>query len=231
MEFVLERYNYWIIILLMMGGLYIVFEAENTIKKLVGLGIFQTSVLFFYVTLGKTAGGTAPILVGDAHGHHGDEHHGEAAGHSAAAASSAHSADHETEHAASDHHDDHLDAEKHVEDAHVAEGAHDLDVAGHDVHVDTHASDHAADAAAAADHASDAAHGAVSDALHMAGGDVIYSNPLPHVLMLTAIVVGVATLSVGLSLVVRIREAYGTIEMDEVRGADIAESEAEGEAA
>ncbi len=49
----------------------------------------------------------------------------------------------------------------------------------------------------------------------------LYSNPLPHVLMLTAIVVGVATLSVGLALVVRIREAYGTIEDNEVRDMDL----------
>ncbi len=44
----------------------------------------------------------------------------------------------------------------------------------------------------------------------------VYSNPLPHVLMLTAIVVGVATLALGLALVVRINEAYGTIEEDEI---------------
>lgn len=44
----------------------------------------------------------------------------------------------------------------------------------------------------------------------------IYSNPLPHVLILTAIVVGVATLALGLALVVRINEAYGTIEEDEI---------------
>ena len=44
----------------------------------------------------------------------------------------------------------------------------------------------------------------------------IYSNPLPHVLMLTAIVVGVATLALGLALCVRIQEAYGTIEEDEI---------------
>ena len=44
----------------------------------------------------------------------------------------------------------------------------------------------------------------------------IYSNPLPHVLILTAIVVGVATLALGLALVVRIREAYGSIEEDEI---------------
>lgn len=45
---------------------------------------------------------------------------------------------------------------------------------------------------------------------------VVYSNPLPHVLILTAIVVGVATLSVGLSIAVRIREAFGTVEADEI---------------
>lgn len=44
----------------------------------------------------------------------------------------------------------------------------------------------------------------------------VYSNPLPHVLILTAIVVGVATLALGLALVVRIDEAYGTIEEDEI---------------
>lgn len=45
---------------------------------------------------------------------------------------------------------------------------------------------------------------------------IVYSNPLPHVLILTAIVVGVATLALGLALVVRIHEAYGTIEEDEI---------------
>jgi multicomponent Na+:H+ antiporter subunit C len=54
----------------------------------------------------------------------------------------------------------------------------------------------------------------------VAEGFTIYSNPLPHVLILTAIVVGVATLALGLALVVRIREAYGTIEEDEILGQD-----------
>ena len=48
----------------------------------------------------------------------------------------------------------------------------------------------------------------------------VYSNPLPHVLILTAIVVGVATLALGLALVVRIHEAYGTIEEDEIFAKD-----------
>ncbi len=50
--------------------------------------------------------------------------------------------------------------------------------------------------------------------------DVVYSNPLPHVLILTAIVVGVATTALGLSLVVRINEAYGTVEEDEIQRMD-----------
>ncbi len=47
-----------------------------------------------------------------------------------------------------------------------------------------------------------------------------YSNPLPHVLILTAIVVGVATTALGLALVVRIKEAYGTTEEDEIHSLD-----------
>jgi multicomponent Na+:H+ antiporter subunit C len=54
----------------------------------------------------------------------------------------------------------------------------------------------------------------------VAEGYRVYSNPLPHVLILTAIVVGVATLALGLALVVRIREAYGTIEEDEILDRD-----------
>jgi multicomponent Na+:H+ antiporter subunit C len=57
----------------------------------------------------------------------------------------------------------------------------------------------------------------------VAEGHVVYSNPLPHVLILTAIVVGVATLALGLAIVVRIREAYGTIEEDEILAQDRAE--------
>lgn len=48
----------------------------------------------------------------------------------------------------------------------------------------------------------------------------LYSNPLPHVLILTAIVVGVATTALGLALVVRIKESYGTIEEEEIHKQD-----------
>lgn len=57
----------------------------------------------------------------------------------------------------------------------------------------------------------------------IAPGFDTYSNPLPHVLILTAIVVGVATLALGLALVVRIREAYGSIEEDEILARDSAD--------
>jgi len=57
-------------------------------------------------------------------------------------------------------------------------------------------------------------------------GIFVYSNPLPHVLILTAIVVGVATTAVGLALIVRIHEAYGSVEEDEIHALDIADDEA-----
>ena len=172
LEFILERANYWAIIGLMMLGLYITFEATNLIKRLVGLSIFQTSVFLLYITLGKVAGGTAPILFGADKGYHGDDKgHGDEAGHAAESA---------------DHAGD--------------------------------AADHAAEAVEKAAHYGEEAAKQLEN---------VYSNPLPHVLILTAIVVGVATLSVGLALVVRIREAYGTIEADDIREIDIQTADAE----
>ena len=50
--------------------------------------------------------------------------------------------------------------------------------------------------------------------------DQLYSNPLPQVLILTAIVVGISTTALGLASVVRIYEAYGTVEDDEIQQAD-----------
>ncbi len=108
-------YNYWIVIGLMMIGLYVMIARGNLIKKVIGMNLFQTSVILFYVSMGKIEGGTAPILK---------------------------------------------------------------------------------------------------------EGIELYSNPLPHVLMLTAIVVGVATTAVALALVVRIREAYDSIEEDEILAQD-----------
>ena len=70
--------------------------------------------------------------------------------------------------------------------------------------------------------AADRAAQVATDAAHAAtqASEILYSNPIPHVLMLTAIVVGVATLALGLSLIVRINEAYGTIEEDEIARKD-----------
>jgi multicomponent Na+:H+ antiporter subunit C len=65
---------------------------------------------------------------------------------------------------------------------------------------------------------------AAEGAAHVA--TAVYSNPLPHVLMLTAIVVGVATMAVGLALVVRIHEAYGTTDDAELRALDAADDAA-----
>ncbi len=123
MEF-LGLFNYWVVILLMMVGFHTLISRGNLVKKVVGLNIFQTSVIIFYVSTGKIVNGTAPILIEDDHG--------------------------------------------------AAEGVE-------------------------------------------ASAQVLYSNPLPHVLMLTAIVVGVATMAMALALVVRIRETYGTIEEDEIQ--------------
>lgn len=111
----LGHYPYWVSIVLMMLGFYVVIARGNLVKKLVGLNIFQTAVFLLYISFGKIWGGTPPIL---------------------------------------------------------------------------------------------------------AEGWKTFSNPLPHVLILTAIVVSVATTAVGLALVVRIRRAYGTAEEDEVRHQD-----------
>ena len=114
--FVMGHLNYWLFIMLMMTGLFIVISRGNLIKKIVGLNIFQTSVFMFYISIGKVAGGTAPIFP--------------------------------------------------------------LDM--------------------------------------KINPSTLYSNPLPHVLILTAIVVGIATTALGLALIVRIREAFGTIEDEEI---------------
>ena len=154
LEFILERGNYWAIIGLMMIGLYIAFASTNLIKRLIGLGLFQTSIILFYISLSRIDGGTAPILFGKDYKK--DKGHGDGYG---------------------------------------------------------EAGEHGGEAAS---HGADAAYGAAK-AYGEAGMENVYSNPLPHVLMLTAIVVGVATLAVGLAIIVRIREAYGTVEADEIR--------------
>ena len=82
--------------------------------------------------------------------------------------------------------------------------------AGHGTHTD-HA-DHS-------DHAHDAGHEVADEIVHhgVEAAELIYSNPLPSVLMLTAIVVGIATTALALALIVRIGEDYGTVEEDEIQ--------------
>lgn len=181
---ILGRWNELFVIVLMMTGLYTVISSDNLVKKIIGLNLFQVSVIMFYVSMGKVAGGTAPILPADGHG--GDDGHGEG-GHAANA---------------------------------LGEAAHSLvsteggDAAGHAAEAATHGTEAAGHGADAVAHGADAAGHAA---------EIIYSNPLPHVLMLTAIVVGVATTALGLSLIIRIMEAYGTVEEDEILEMDRAE--------
>lgn len=253
-DFALERYNYWIFIVLMMIGLYIVFARANLVKKLVGLNIFQTSVFIYYISIGKIAGGTAPIYVDGelekaaaAHGGgHGEEHgdgslHETPDGHDAntLGGAGAHHAEADAGalHAKISNAFPENDMKAALEAAPPAEGAdiHGLHAAPSD-DVLAKIGNEALSAAdkrppapqfelaepAASLHAGDHANTMV-DALNGGYPDVVqtvYTNPLPHVLILTAIVVGVATTAVGLALAVRIREAYGSIEEDELEAAD-----------
>ena len=53
-----------------------------------------------------------------------------------------------------------------------------------------------------------------------ADGATVFSNPLPQVLILTAIVVGISTTALGLGIVVRVKEEYGSIEEHEIQETD-----------
>lgn len=141
-QYLIDHFNFWVAVVLMMIGLYAMITKNNLIKKLIGMSIFQTAIILFYVSAGVKEGATIPIL----------EHHAA-----------------ETEQ---------------VEAGEHAEG-----------HSTTNAS------------ASHEAHAINPDD---------YSNPLPHVLMLTAIVVGVATLGVALAVSQVIYKNYGTLEEDEI---------------
>lgn len=115
MTLTIGLYNYWMVIILMMIGLYTMISRGHLVKKLVGLNIFQAAVFLLYISVGFVRDAAPPLL--------------------------------------------------------------DPDVER-------------------------------------------YSNPLPHVLILTAIVVGVATTALGLALALRIREAYGTVDEDELHRLD-----------
>lgn len=213
LTFVAERYNYWVFIVLMMMGLYIVIARGNLIKKMIGLSVFQTSVFIYYISIGKIAGGTAPIYLYDdlkkrmAHdGHHAAE---KLAGKPPIGQGSIH-ADPSLPDGFRQPGNDlqsltaKIPAAPAGEPLHSGPGAANDILAAPDLKIDNSIADAAI----------------LAKELGKGAAEIIYTNPLPHVLILTAIVVGVATTAVGLSLIVRIREAYGTIEEDELEAAD-----------
>ena len=170
-ELLVERFNYCVYVVLLLIGLYAMIAKNNLIKKLIGMSIFQTAIILFYVSIGVKEGGTIPIYVAehDPHGNH-------------------------AEHAA------------HPEEANATEGSEENATT------------------ATASHEADHGHHAPRSLTDEETSG--YANPLPHVLMLTAIVVGVATLGVALALTQRIYRAYGTIEEDAVLAAILAEDAA-----
>ncbi len=131
-KLVQPHFNYWVYVILMMIGLWAIIAKRNLIKKLIGVSIFQTAIILFYISLGVKSGATIPIVEHDAPTAHGS-----------------------------------------------ADGP-------------GHGSGHAKTMASK------------------------YDNPLPHVLMLTAIVVGVATLGVGLAVAQSIFKTFGTLEENEI---------------
>ena len=121
MEFIIGKFNYWVYIILMMIGFYAMIAKNNLVKKLVGMNIFQTAIILFFISIGSKKGATIPIIQ-DGHG----------------------------------------------------------------------------------------------DAVNQAVNVAQYMNPLPHVLMLTAIVVMVSTFGVAMALIIMIFRRYKTLEEDEI---------------
>ncbi len=62
MELIIGKYNYWIYISLMMIGFYAMIAKKNLVKKLIGMNIFQTSIILFFISTGSKIGGTIPIV-------------------------------------------------------------------------------------------------------------------------------------------------------------------------
>ena len=73
MEIILAKYNYWIYVLLMMIGLYAMLVKNNLVKKIIGMSIFQTAIIIFYVSAGAKRGATIPIIE-HGHGHEAAAH-------------------------------------------------------------------------------------------------------------------------------------------------------------
>lgn len=160
------HFNFWIYVILMMIGLWALIAKNNLIKKLIGLSIFQTAIILFYVSIGVKEGATIPIL----------EHK--------------ESAQYESELAA-------------YEEARKAK--------------EEKAAKVESEASASAVAESPEAESVPKKPSKFAKPDPdLMANPLPHVLMLTAIVVGVATLGVALSIVQAVFRDFGSLEEDEI---------------
>ncbi|MEZ6188956.1 MAG: cation:proton antiporter subunit C [Planctomycetota bacterium] len=196
----LQSFNYLIYVLLMMIGLYAAIAKQNVIKKVIGLSLFQTGIFIFYISLGVVHRGVAPIGV-DAPTRF----------HNAFAYLAAQEG--ETEAPA-------------IERAEAA-----VEAVFHPAHGEGHDDGHHVDPEApeTLKHALEAAGEALSeeqvaqleelvrrDRLIVDGEVRPYTNPLPHVLILTAIVVSVSTLAVALAIIVWIRREFGTLEDDEL---------------
>ena len=59
----MSKYNYWIYIVLMMIGFYAMIGKKNLVKKLIGMNIFQTAIILYYISIGVKKGGTVPVLM------------------------------------------------------------------------------------------------------------------------------------------------------------------------
>ncbi len=62
MEFIIGKYNYWVYICLMMIGFYAMIAKKNLVKKLIGMNIFQTSIILFFISIASKKGATIPIV-------------------------------------------------------------------------------------------------------------------------------------------------------------------------
>jgi len=69
LSLIIAKYNYWLYVLLMMIGLYGMIAKNNLIKKVVGMNIFQTAIILFYVSIGYKTGATIPIIKSTDTGH------------------------------------------------------------------------------------------------------------------------------------------------------------------
>jgi multicomponent Na+:H+ antiporter subunit C len=61
-DLLMSKYNYWMYIVLMMIGFYAMIGKKNLVKKLIGMNIFQTAIILYYISIGVKKGGTLPVL-------------------------------------------------------------------------------------------------------------------------------------------------------------------------